>query len=64
MNENENESIDNNNDENAMVNNSKALINNDDVNVGIKPDVKNNRVIVSLCSCSIFFIFNNEDDDK
>lgn len=48
--------------EENIINNSKALINNDDVNVGIKPDVKNNRVVVSLCSCSIFCIFNNKDN--
>lgn len=47
-----------------IINNSKALINNDDVNVGIKPDVKNNKVVVSLCSCSIFCIFNNNDDEN
>lgn len=51
------------NQEENIINNSKALINNDDVNVGIKPDVKNNRVVVSLCSCSIFCIFNNNDND-
>ena len=47
--------------EENIINNSKALINNDDVNVGIKPDVKNNRVVVSLCSCSIFCVFNKDD---
>ena len=62
MDENKSESI--NDDENPIVDNSKALINNDDVNVGIKPDVKNNRVVVSLCSCSIFFIFKNDCDDE
>lgn len=46
-------------DKNAIVDNSKALINNDDVNVGIKPDVRNNRVVVSLCSCSFFCIFGS-----
>lgn len=50
--------------EENIINNSKALINNDDVNVGIKPDVKNNRVVVSLCSCSIFCIFNENDIEK
>jgi hypothetical protein len=57
MDENKSETI--NDDENNIINNSKALINNDDVNVGIKPDVKNNRVVVSLCSCSFFCIFGN-----
>ena len=47
-----------------MENQEENIINNDDVNVGIKPDVKNNRVVVSLCSCSIFCVFNNKDNTE
>lgn len=59
MDKDENENEDENENKNKMIDNSKALINNDDVNVGIKPDVRNNRVVVSLCSCSFFCIFGN-----
>jgi hypothetical protein len=55
-------------DENNIVKNTDNIIkesdtdnnilSNDKINVGIRPDVKDNVVPIQLCSCSLSLIFN------